>query len=56
MGLIKCGKVWYLRFWHRGKEHKEAAGRSRREAELLLTWRKVEVRKGRLIAHTAGAR
>ena len=47
MGLIKRGNVWYIRFWHHGKEDKEAAGRSRREAELLLARRKVEVREGR---------
>lgn len=44
MGIFKRGETYYIRFWNKGREIREAVGPLKREAEEVLAKRKAEIR------------
>lgn len=54
MGLLKRGKIWYIRYWFRGKEKWESAGPSKRQAELALAKRRIQIREGKFFETPEG--
>ena len=53
-GVMKRGTTWYIRYQFEGKDKWEAIGPSKRQAELVLAKRKVEIREGRYFATPKG--
>ena len=54
-GLMKRGNTWYIRYQHEGKDKWEAIGPSKRQAELVLAKRKIEIFTGKppSLTHTS---
>src|SRR5215475_11091453 len=53
-GLLRRGSVWYIRYQFEGKDKWEAIGPSKRQAELVLAKRKVEIKEGRYFSTPKG--
>lgn len=53
-GLFKRGAVWYLRYSANGKRKWEAIGPSKRQAELVLAKRKLEIKEGQYFSTPKG--
>jgi site-specific recombinase XerD len=53
-GLMKRGTVWYIRYSFQGKDKWEAIGPSKRQAELVLAKRKVDIREGKYFPTSKG--
>jgi integrase len=53
-GLMKRGAVWYIRYSFQGKDKWEAIGPSKRQAELVLGKRKLEIAEGRYLSTPKG--
>jgi len=52
--LMKRGAVWYIRYSFQGKDKWEAIGPSKRQAELVLGKRKLEIVEGRHLSTPKG--
>src|SRR5215471_5446658 len=53
-GLLKRGDVWYIRYTVNGKRKWEAIGPSKRQAELVLAKRKLEIKEGQYFSTPKG--
>src|SRR5215510_611784 len=54
-GLLKRGQTWYIRYSVPGGKRKwEAIGTSKRQAELVLAKRKLEIKEGRYFSTPKG--
>ncbi len=53
-GLLKRGTTWYIRYRFQGKDKWEAIGPSKRQAELVLAKRKVEIKEGQYFSTPKG--
>jgi hypothetical protein len=53
-GLFKRGDVWYIRYTANGKRKWEGIGTSKRQAELVLAKRKLEIKDGRYFSTPKG--
>lgn len=53
-GVMKRGNTWYIRYQHEGKDKWEAIGASKRQAELVLAKRKIEIKEGRYFSTPKG--
>jgi integrase len=53
-GLMKRGAVWYIRYSFQGKDKWEAIGPSKRQAELVLGKRKLEIKEGEYFSTPKG--
>ena len=53
-GLLKRGAVWYICYSFQGKDKWEAIGSSKRQAELVLAKRKLEIKEGQYFSTPKG--
>jgi integrase len=53
-GLLKRGNVWYIRYTADGKRKWEAVASSKRQAELVLAKRKLEIKEGQYFSTPKG--
>ncbi len=56
MGLIKRGKIWYIRYRYAGRDIRQGVGSSKRKAELVLGKIKAEIAEGRFLDTSHGSK